>query len=78
MPCWSPRGGRSKYKGVRYDKRRDKWIAEITYKGKKHYLGAFEDEVEAAQAYDAKAAQLFGQYARLNFPDASPAPGTGE
>jgi len=67
-----PRGGRSQYKGVRYDKRRKKWIAEITYKGKKRYLGAFDDELEAAQAYDAKARQLFGPYARLNFPTHDP------
>ena len=70
-----PRGGRSQYKGVRFDKRRKKWIAEITYKGKKHYLGAFTNEIEAAQAYDAKAAELFGPYARLNFP-AAPEPPT--
>ncbi|UCD53067.1 MAG: HNH endonuclease [Phycisphaerales bacterium] len=67
-----PRGGRSKYKGVRYDKRRKKWIAEITYKGKKHYLGAFDNEIEAAQAYDAEAVELFGPYARLNFPAHDP------
>jgi len=66
-----PRGGRSQYKGVRYDKRRKKWIAEITHQGKKHYLGAFDDELEAAQAYDVKAAELFGPYARLNFPIAA-------
>ncbi len=64
-----PRGGRSKYKGVRYDKRRNKWIAEIYHKGKRYYLGSFDNEIEAARAYDAKAADLFGPYARLNFPD---------
>ena len=66
-----PRGGRSQYKGVRFDKRRKKWIAEITYKGRKHYLGAFDDEIDAAKAYDRKAVELFGQFARLNFPDAA-------
>jgi len=63
-----PRGGRSQYKGVRFDKRRKKWVAEITCKGKKHYLGAFTTEIEAAQAYDRKAVDLFGEFARLNFP----------
>ncbi len=63
-----PRGGRSQYKGVRYDKRRNKWIAEITCQGKKYYLGSFTTEIEAARAYDTRARELFGPYARLNFP----------
>jgi AP2 domain/HNH endonuclease len=67
-----PRASRSKYKGVRYEKRTKKWIAEVTHKGKKHYLGSFDNEIAAAQAYDRKAAELFGPYARLNFPHEAP------
>ena len=68
-----PRGGRSQYKGVRWETRRNKWVAEITCKGKRYYLGYFDDEIEAAKAYDRKARELFGPFARLNFPDEAPA-----
>jgi len=37
-------------------------------KGKNHYVGQFDIEIEAAPAYDRKAFQLFGEYAWLNFP----------
>jgi len=32
------------------------------------YLGIFDSDVEAAKGYDQKAKELFGQFARLNFP----------
>ena len=32
-------------------------------------LGSFRDEIAAAQAYDEAARELFGEHARLNFPD---------
>jgi hypothetical protein len=64
-----PRAARSRYKGVRYEKRTGRWVAEITHRGRKHYLGSFEGETAAAKAYDAKARELFGPYARPNFPD---------
>jgi hypothetical protein len=31
-------------------------------------IGDFDREIEAARAYDAKARQLFGDYASLNMP----------
>jgi hypothetical protein len=67
-----PRRGKSKYKGVRYEKRTKRWVAEITHRGRKYHLGSFKNEVEAAKAYDRKARQLFGPYARLNFPEDGP------
>ena len=37
--------------------------------GKNRSLGRFRDELAAAEAYDEAARELFGEYARLNFPD---------
>lgn len=58
----------SKYKGVSFLKRIRRWRASIIYKGKNIFIGYFDDEKSAAKAYDEKAAQLFGEYAVLNFP----------
>ena len=48
------------------DKR--KWRVQIQYKGTVHYLGYFDNEEAAARAWDKKAIELFGEFARLNFP----------
>ena len=48
--------------------RGDKWRAAIRYKKRQFHIGTFDDEVEAAKARDRKAIELFGQFARLNFP----------
>jgi len=53
------------YKGVSWAK--GKWRAQIRYQGYTHYLGNnFDAPEEAAQAYDEKAKELFGEFARLN------------
>lgn len=58
--------GRSKYKGVSPHK--DRWRAAIACKGKRYHLGRFLNEEDAARAYDAAAIELFGEFARPNFP----------
>jgi hypothetical protein len=63
----APRGKKSRFKGVYPD--RDKWCAMIKHEGKTFYLGAFDDQVEAAKARDRTAYELQGEYAYLNFPD---------
>lgn len=57
----------SPLKGVTRDGGR--WRAVITVKGKHVHLGMFDDEVEAARAYDAAAREHFGAFARPNFPE---------
>ena len=61
----------SQYKGVTWLKRVGKWQARIICNGKSIFIGYFDDEEKAARAYDARAAELYGDYAALNFPAAS-------
>ena len=58
----------SQYKGVSWSKRVGKWHTEIYCRGTKIFIGYFDDEKKAARAYDAKATELFGDYAALNLP----------
>jgi TATA-box binding protein (TBP) (component of TFIID and TFIIIB) len=41
----------SKFKGVYFNKPSKKWIAAIYKNGKNNYLGCFEDEKDASEAY---------------------------
>jgi len=59
----------SGFKGVSWYKRHDKWVAEIASHGTRHFLGYHDTPEEAARAYDAKAKELHGEFAYLNFPD---------
>lgn len=56
----------SKYKGVSWQKRCAKWIAQIHGKGQVVYLGLYEVEEEAAKAYDSAAERFFGEDALTN------------
>ena len=59
--------GTSKFKGVYWNKPANKWMARITLEGKLIYLGCFDFEIDAARAYDVKARELFGEFAKCNF-----------
>lgn len=59
----------SKYKGVSWSKRKNKWIVSIKLNYKTIFLGYFYNEIFAASVYDIKANELFGEFAQLNFPD---------
>jgi group I intron endonuclease len=56
----------SKYVGVSYDKTRNKWKANVTYRTKTIFLGRFSTEIEAAIAYNVKAFEIWGENAKLN------------
>lgn len=60
--------GTSRFKGVSLHRQAQKWVAAISFAGKRTHLGLFSDETAAAQQYDAAARELFGTYAALNFP----------
>lgn len=63
------RDNHSGYKGVSWDKDRQKWRAYINHCFKRTHLGLFENKIEAAKTYDTAAKELFGEFAYLNFPD---------
>lgn len=58
----------SGYKGVSWDKEKQKWRAQIQYRGVISFLGYFDSEIKAAITYDYAALRLFGEFARTNFP----------
>ena len=61
------RSGSSRFKGVGWHCATNKWQVRIGIGGRQVHLGLFEDEVEAARAYDAAAVEHFGEFARPNF-----------
>jgi len=58
----------TKYIGVSWDKQSRKWRVRILVDGKSRFLGYFEDEKEAAKAFDRAAKEHRGEFAFLNFP----------
>ncbi len=59
----------SRFKGVGWHAGIGRWQAQIGHEGKVLYMGLFKNEIEAAKVYDQKARELFGDFARLNFPE---------
>ena len=55
------------YKGVVWKECHKKWRASIKVNGQTISLGYFDNEIDAAKAYDAAAKEHFGKFASLNF-----------
>lgn len=66
------RGTHSRFAGVGFNKQYGKHFAAVNARGERFFLGYFANEVEAARAHDAKAVELYGEFARLNFPEEWP------
>ena len=58
--------GISEHKGVSWNKQRKKWQAVIRLNKKLIHLGCFDNEITAAEIYNQKAIELFGEFALLN------------
>lgn len=56
----------SGYKGVSWEKRRQKWEANIKVNYVKHFLGYYAVKEEAALAYNEAAKSFHGEFASLN------------
>lgn len=59
-------GTSSRFKGVTWNKSCGKWQAAIKVQGKNQYLGVFDIEITAHQAYCVAARQAFGEFARAS------------
>lgn len=59
--------GSSRFRGVSWNRRDHNWRVSIRVRGSSHFLGHYDEEQDAARAYDAKAVEMFGEFARLNF-----------
>jgi hypothetical protein len=61
-------GMTSTYKGVFWSATMRKWGAVVQFGGQRTHAGYFDEEVDAAMAYDDAARDIHGAYARLNNP----------
>ena len=43
-----------------------RWEAWVSINNKNHYLGVFDNEIKAAQAYNNFAQKIRGEFAKLN------------
>lgn len=57
----------SKYKGVYFDRWHGRFSAGVRFHGFYYRVGRFDNELDAAHAYDALAIELFGAFALTNF-----------
>ena len=51
-------------KGVNAKKGTSKFVAQISYQGKKHHLGIYDTPEQAGLAYQTKSADFYGEFSR--------------
>jgi hypothetical protein len=56
----------SRFKGVSWYQRARKWQTNIFHDGRLEHIGYFAQEEDAAAAYNARAQELWGEFAHLN------------
>jgi len=67
--CYNRRvqsNSKSGYKGVFWDKCKEKWLCQITVDGQTKFLGYFTDPRKGAKAYNEAARKYHGDFAALN------------
>ena len=57
----------SRFKGVSWNRSKEKWSARINFDGIQKNIGYFDNEIDAAKAYDSAAKKFHGDFAVLNF-----------
>lgn len=65
--CDIPKNNTSGIKGVWYDKRQNRWCAELMYNRKKIYLGSYKTKEEAGLARLTGEVEYFGEYAHNEY-----------
>ena len=60
------KNNKSGYRGVSWDKSKNKWRAQIGIRGKNYRLGRFNDPLEAYSVYKKAAYKAFGTFAHLD------------
>lgn len=55
------------FKGIYWNKVHRKWLVSIKVNHQRVFIGLFESETEAANAYDEAAKKYYGEFANTNF-----------
>ena len=62
------KNGSSLFRGVNFHKPSGRWLARVYIKRKAHFLGEYNDEEMAAEAFDKAVIKIRGKHAVTNFP----------